>query len=83
MTIKPEGEILKIREQIIDDPVSGLQFQFICSRAKDAPFRMRIFGDLQNGNREILFDADGREAGAGTAFYNSCIPTWLEIVKGK
>lgn len=81
MPVKPEAKTLHIKEQVIDDPVTGLQFQFICSNAKDAPFRLKIFGNILNGNREILFDNKGKEAGAGTAFHTSCRPTWLEIAK--
>ena len=75
MAVKPNGGVCAIREQIIEDPVSGLTIQFVSMPESDAPVRMRIFGDLPYGNREILFDKNGDEAGAGTAFGGSCHPS--------
>jgi hypothetical protein len=81
MAVKPNGGTCTVREQIIEDPVSGLTFQFVSVPNSDAPVRLRIFGDLPHGNREILFDKNGDEAGAGTSFSGSCNPSWLrEIV---
>jgi hypothetical protein len=80
MAIKPDGRICAIREQIIEDPVSGLTFQFECKPDSDAPVRLRIFGNLPHGNRELLFDQDGKEAGAGTALTGACRPSWLKEV---
>jgi hypothetical protein len=80
MALKPQGGVCSIREQIIDDPASGLTFQFIHKPGSDAPYRLVIFGDLPHGNREILFNEDGAEAGAGTALTSSCRPTWLREV---
>ena len=71
MALKPNGGICKIQEQIIEDPASGLTFQFVLMPETDAPVRLRIFGDLPYGNREILFDGNGKEAGAGTMLTNS------------
>ena len=82
MALKPNGEVCSIREQIIEDPVSGLTLQFIHKPGTDAPFRLCIFGNIPCGNREILFDANGAEAGAGTALIDSCRPSWLKEVKG-
>lgn len=81
MALKPDGSVCSIREQIIEDPVSGLTLQFIHKPDTDAPFRLYIFGNLPYGNREILFDENGTEAGAGTALTDSCRPTWLKEVK--
>ena len=77
MALKPNGDMCAIREQIIEDPVSGLAFQFVSMPGSDAPVRLRIFGNLAYGNREILFDKNGDEAGAGTALSGSCRPSWL------
>jgi hypothetical protein len=83
MAVKPEGRICEIREQIIEDPVTGLSFQFIFRPDTDAPVRLVVHGALPgNGNREFLFDSDGNEAGAGTGFTGVCRPTWLQEVPG-
>lgn len=81
MALKPDGAICEIREQIIEDPVSGLSFQFVYVPESDAPVRLRIVGDLAFGNREILFDRNGAEAGAGTSLVGSCSPSWLKVVE--
>lgn len=80
MAVKPDAGILKIKEQIIEDPVTGLSFQFVLVPESSALYRLRIFGDLPYGNREIIFDKNGEEAGAGTALSGSCHPSWLQEV---
>lgn len=80
MALKPNGTICHIREQIIEDPVTGLTFQIAHVPNSDAPYRLRIYGNLPHGNREFLFDANGAEAGAGTALAGSCRPNWLKQV---
>jgi len=80
MALKPNGGICSIREQIIDDPVSGLTIQFVFMPGSDAPVRLRITGATPQGTREILIDADGKEAGAGTALADSCRLSWLKEV---
>ncbi|MCZ6607709.1 MAG: hypothetical protein O7A64_08590 [Alphaproteobacteria bacterium] len=82
MAVKPSGQLCGIREQIIEDPVSGLTFQFLLVPDSDAPVRLRVFGALPHGNREFLFDRNGQEAGAGTAFSGTCRPSWLREVSG-
>lgn len=82
MAIKPGAQTLKIKEQIIEDPVTGLSFQFVAVPGADAPFRLQICGNLPYGNREILFTGDGVEAGAGTSLTGSCRPSWLREVSG-
>jgi hypothetical protein len=72
MAIKPAAKRWAVKEQIVQDAVSGLTLQFTVSNAPDAPFRLRITGDLPFGNREILFNADGEEAGSGVALTGSC-----------
>lgn len=55
-----------VKEQTLEDEVTGLRFQF-----KSCPaggFVMRVFGkQLPHGNRDIFFDEDGLECGSGTA----------------
>ncbi len=77
MATKPDGNICSIREQIIDDPVSELTFQF--EAMTDGTSRLRIYGDLPFGNREFIFDGEGNEAGAGTALVSQCRPSWLKV----
>lgn len=80
MALKPNALVCAIKEQIIEDPVTGLVLQFEMKPGSDAPYRLRIFGDLPYGNREILFDKNGKEAGAGTLLSGSCRPTWIREV---
>lgn len=78
MAIKPNGSLCAIREQIVEDPGSGLILQFECIEGRT---RVVIAGeDLPFGNREILFDAEGREAGAGTLLGEFRRPSWLKRV---
>ena len=61
MPLKPNGATCKVREQIIEDAASGLTLQFECD---DGRLRVVLAGKpLALGNREILFDDQGREAG--------------------
>lgn len=80
MAVKPSAGICQIREQIIEDKVTGLTLQFVHMPETDAPVRLRIFGDFPHGNREILFDIEGNEAGGGTALTGSCRATWITEV---
>lgn len=80
MPTKTDSGICAIREQIIEDPVSGLTFQFLLVPKSDAPVRMRVFGNLPYGNREFSFDCDGNREGAGTALHGSCRASWLREV---
>ncbi len=78
MPIKPNASLCGIREQIIEDASTGLILQFECS---DGRPRLVIAGkSLPFGNREILFDADGREAAAGTLLGEFRRPSWLKPV---
>lgn len=78
MPIKPNGQMCGIREQIVEDQASGLILQFECENGKA---RLVIAGkSLPFGNREILFDADGREAAAGTLLGEFRRPSWLKSV---
>ena len=75
MSLKEGGRLWSIREQIIEDPVSGLTFQF--EVAPDGEPRLRLYGNLPHGNREFQFDLEGKEAGAGTHLAGLCKPAWL------
>ena len=59
-----------VKEQTIYDGVSGLIIQFTVGR--DGLPRLRLFGKLPFGNREIGFGRDGLEAFAGVALSGSC-----------
>lgn len=68
-------EKIEILEQIIDDPVSGLQIQF--EKIPDGTSRVRLFGGgLEFGNREFVIE-NGKMTGAGTSLAGHCKPTWL------
>ena len=77
MQLKPDGQRWVVQEQIITDPVSELTIQFEVVPDPDAPYRLRIFGNVPFGNREFLFNVKGERSGAGTALTGSCHPTWL------
>jgi len=80
MPIKPNGALCKVREQIVEDDASGLILQFECTNTG----RMRLIiagAALPFGNREILFDDDGREAAAGTLLRRFRRPSWLTKAK--
>ena len=79
MAIKPNAYNCTIKEQIINDLVAGLTFQF--ESVGEGQSTLRIFGDiLPLGNREINFDKDGNEVGSGTAMTGPCRTTWLQEV---
>jgi hypothetical protein len=78
MPLKPNGLICRVREQIVEDLASGLILQFECS---DGKLRLVIAGkSLPFGNREIVFDAEGKEAAAGTLLGEFRRPSWLKRV---
>lgn len=75
--IRDEAKPWIVPEQILEDPASGLTFQFeVMPGDSDAPLRLRIFGDLPFGNREILFNRGGSKVGSGTLVSGRCKPTW-------
>ena len=78
MPLKPNGALCHVREQIIEDAASGLTLQFECN---DGRLRLVLAGKpLTLGNREILFDEQGREAAAGTLIGEFRRPSWLKSV---
>jgi len=79
MPLKPNGALCRVREQIIEDAASGLTLQFECD---DGRLRLVIAGKaLARGNRELLFDEEGREAAAGTLIGEFRRPNWLKSCK--
>jgi hypothetical protein len=79
MPIKPNGALCKVREQIVEDDASGLILQFECTNGRT---RLVIAGEsLPFGNREIMFDDEGRESAAGTLVGRFRRPSWLTKVK--
>lgn len=79
MPLKPNGSLCQVREQIIEDMASGLILQFECNGGRT---RLVIAGNhLSPGHREILFDAEGREVGAGTLVGEYRRPSWLKKVE--
>ena len=78
MPIKPNGALCSIREQIVEDPATGLILQFECVEDRT---RLLIAGaSLPFGNREIIFDKEGKEAAAGTFVGEFRRPSWLKKV---
>ena len=78
MPLKPNGLLCQVREQIIEDVASGLTLQFECEHGR---MRLVIAGNhLSPGQREILFDEQGRETAAGTLIGEYRRPSWLKKV---
>ena len=78
MPIKPNGVLCAIKEQIVEDLASGLILQFECQNGRA---RLVIAGQvLPFGNREIIFDEQGKEAAAGTLVGEFRRPSWLKEV---
>ena len=78
MPVKPNGALCGIREQIVEDPATGLILRFEC---EDGRTRLTIAGrSIALGNREILFDDEGREVAAGTLVGEFRKPSWLKSV---
>ncbi len=69
--LKQNAKTLKIKEQIINDAVTGLTLIFRVTPSGEA--RLHLISEiLPFGNRDIMFDADGNEAGAGTGLCSDC-----------
>jgi len=78
MPIKPNGHLCSIREQIVEDAATGLILQFECEKGRT---RLVIAGAaLALGNREIIFDTEGKERSAGTLIGEYRRPSWLREV---
>ena len=79
MPLKPNGQLCSIREQIIEDPISGLTLQF--ERRDNGTTKLLIYGDLPYGNREFIFNEEGWEYASGVALGCVSRPSWLRQVK--
>jgi hypothetical protein len=78
MPVKPNAAFCTIKEQIVEDLASGLILQFECDGDRT---RLVIAGRaLPFGNREIIFDSEGKEAAAGTLVGEFRRPSWLKEV---
>lgn len=78
MPIKPNGALCAIREQIVEDLASGLILQF---ERQNGRTRLVIAGRaLPFGNRELIFDEQGKEVAAGTLVGDFRRPSWLKEV---
>ncbi|HZP56228.1 MAG TPA: hypothetical protein VFC53_01580 [Dehalococcoidia bacterium] len=75
MAVKPDARRWTIREQVVEDPVSGLTLQF--DVLPDGTFRLRVIGDIPFGNRDLIFNAQGEEAGGGVGLTGAPRPGWL------
>jgi hypothetical protein len=79
MPIKTDAKKWIVLEQIVEDPATGLTFQFEVT--PDGEPRLRLFGEkLPFGNREIHFDRIGMEAGSSTVTSGSTGPSWSNEV---
>ncbi len=77
MAIKPNAQTCLIKEQIVEDEVTGLTLQF--ERRDDGSTKLRIYGlSLPFGNREIVFDAEGKPEGSGVFLGELSRPSWLK-----
>ncbi|HEX9751337.1 MAG TPA: hypothetical protein VGB22_08660 [candidate division Zixibacteria bacterium] len=79
MPIKQHAKRWSVKEQIINDDATGLSFQF--EVASDGKPRLMVYGELPFGNRELLFDEDGAEAGAGTCTTGPCCAMWIKVIE--
>ena len=69
--LRQNARELRIVEQLIEDPISGLTIQFAVN-PNDNTSRLRLFGNLPCGNREFIFNYLGQEAGRGVALTDLC-----------
>jgi hypothetical protein len=68
---------IPIREQIIEDEVSGITI--IVELTGAGTGRLRILGDVPFGNRDFTFDADGQHIGTATSVHSG-ERSWMRIV---
>ena len=79
VSLKPDGKMCRIREQILRDSASGLTFQFEVD--PQGRTRFRIFGEaMPGGNWEVGFD-DGKVSFTGTSLIGTCRPAWMTSVE--
>lgn len=69
--LKQNAKTLQIKEQLINDLVTGLTLIFRV--APDGEAQLQLLGDtLPFGNRDFQFDKDGKLAGTGTGVRGYC-----------
>ncbi len=79
MPLKPDNpQDCIIKEQIIEDPVSELSFQF--EQLANGETRMTIYCNLPFGNRDIIFSPEGAKTGGGVSLTGICKPAWLQEI---
>src|SRR5262245_23764287 len=84
MAIKPNAKTVYIKEQIIEDEVSGLTLMFSAYPDDGLPeqARLRIIAkDLPFGNRDFIFGRTGGLGATGTATGGICETSWIEPVQ--
>jgi len=62
MIMRSGEKLLALREQLIEDAVSGLTIKI--EAAQDGTPRLMIYGGLPCGKREFIFDPGGKFSGA-------------------
>lgn len=79
MAVKPNGRLLVIREQIIEDAASGLTLQF---EVRDNGHSvLKVFGPMCREHREIVFEHSGGVGTTDTVADQTLRPSWLSIAK--
>jgi hypothetical protein len=82
MAAKPDGTRFPISEQIFDDPVTGICFQFLAEPDNlEAPFRLRLFGNIPYEDHEFMFDKNGIIQDGEVILVRRPRPSWLHRVK--
>ena len=87
MAVKPHAKDCVIKEQIVEDKVTGITLQFqkldaIPEKGLKEEVKLTIYGDiLPLGNRDIIFDENGEKCAGGTATGDTCRPSWLRRAK--
>lgn len=76
--LRPNGKDWTIKEQIIEDIVTGITLQF--EVAPDGAPSLRLYGDFEFGNRDMSFSLEGENTGAGTLVSGLCKPAWTTEV---
>jgi hypothetical protein len=84
MAEKPAGLRFSIKEQILEDPVTGITFQFFAVPGQEeTPFRLRIFGNVPYVDHEFVFDREGVIRERETILMRRPKPTWLKELKAR
>ena len=83
MALKPNGKTCQIKEQIIEDLVTGLTLKFSAyDEEANLGYKLTLVGEvLPYGNRDFIFQKDGNFDGTGTSKIGVCRPSWLEEIK--